>query len=184
VKKLFACLFLLLVCGSAPAATAVAKPADERIALSIELMQIMNFDQTMQSMQGQMRGMMEEQFKSYATCEAAQPVLREFSGKLSDSMMGYLTDEELKVDIAAVYADVFTVEELRGIVDFYRSPLGKKLVERMPDLMQKTMVITQDRMKAMMPELQALGEEYGARIHAAAKTCKQAAEANEKFPEE
>ena len=184
MKKSFAFLAVLLISVSASAAPTAKKPVDERIALSIELMQIMNFDQTMQSMQGQMRGMMEEQFKSYATCEAAQPVLREFSGKLSDRMMGYLTDENLKVDIAAVYADVFTVEELRGVVDFYRSPIGKKLVERMPELMQKSMGITQDRMKAMMPELKALGEEYGARIQAAAKTCEQAAGADETASEE
>lgn len=183
MKKLFVSA-LLLICGSAAAAPSAAKPVDEKIMLSIELMQIMNFDKTMQSMQGQMRGMMEEQFKSYAACEAAQPVLEEFSGRLTDRMMGYLTDEELKVDIAAVYADVFTVEELRGVVDFYRSPLGKKLVERMPELMQKSMVITQDRMKAMMPELQALGEEYGARIQAAAKSCEKAAGADETASEE
>lgn len=184
MNKLFAFLAVLLISVSASAAATAKKPVDERIALSIELMQIMNFDQTMQSMQGQMRGMMEEQFKSYATCEAAQPVLREFSGKLSDRMMGYLTDENLKVDIAAVYADVFTVEELRGVIDFYRSPIGKKLIERMPELMQKSMVITQDRMKAMMPELKALGEEYGARIQAAAKTCEQPAGADETASEE
>ncbi|SFN33959.1 DUF2059 domain-containing protein [Dokdonella immobilis] len=184
MKKLYVFALLLLICGSAAAAPSAAKPVDEKITLSIELMQIMNFDKTMQSMQGQMRGMMEEQFKSYAACEAAQPVLREFSGKLSDRMMDYLTDENLKVDIAAVYADVFTVEELRGVIDFYRSPIGKKLIERMPELMQKSMVITQDRMKAMMPELKALGEEYGTRIQAAAKTCAQGAEADETASEE
>lgn len=179
MKKLFACLSLLLISVSVSAAPAAPKPVDEKITLSIELMKIMNFDQTMQSMQGQMRGMMEEQFSSYVSCEAAQPVLREFSGKLSDHMMAYLTDEELKVDIAAIYAEVFTVEELRGVVDFYRSPIGKKLVERMPELMQKTMLITQDRMKAMMPELQSITRDYGARIQAAAKTCEQAPEAGQ-----
>ena len=184
MKKLFVPALLLLICGSAAAAPSAAKPVDEKITLSIELMQIMNFDKTMQSMQGQMRGMMEEQFKSYAACEAAQPVLEEFSGRLTDRMMGYLTDEELKVDIAAVYADVFTVEELRGIVAFYHSTLGKKMIERMPELMQRSMQITQGRMKSMMPELQALSEEYGARIEAAAKTCEQASEADEPSPEE
>ncbi|MEZ5522695.1 MAG: DUF2059 domain-containing protein [Dokdonella sp.] len=145
MKKLFVPALLLLICGSAAAASSAAKPVDEKITLSIELMQIMNFDKTMQSMQGQMRGMMEEQFKSYAACEAAQPVLENF-GRLTDRMMGYLTDEELKVDIAAVYADVFTVEELRGIVVKLSCTLGKKMIERMPELMQRSMQITQGRM--------------------------------------
>ena len=54
----------------------------------------------------------------------------------------------------------------------------------MPELMQRSMQITQGRMKSMMPELQALSEEYGARIEAAAKTCEQASEADEPSPEE
>ena len=184
MKRFLATPFVLLFCFSTFAAVPAASSTDEKITLSIELMRLMNVDQTMQSMQGQLRGMLEQQFESYSTCDAATPVVREFSDALTDRMMGYLTDESLKVDIAAIYADVFTVDELRGIVDFYHSPLGKKMMERMPELMQKTMLITQDRVKSMTPELQSIGEEYGARIRAAAKTCEQGSETTEPSREE
>jgi uncharacterized protein len=183
---ILAALFALCsstVSAAAPKVAPVAKPTDQKILLSIELMKLMNIDQSMRSMEGQMRSMMEQQFESYSTCEAAKPVLHEFSTAFTDRMMSFMADDDMKVDMAAVYADVFTLEELQGIVDFYHSPLGKKMIDHMPELMQKSMLITQGRIKAMMPELQSLGEDYGARIRAAAKACPQTAESDESSTE-
>ncbi|MGB0132521.1 DUF2059 domain-containing protein [Dokdonella sp.] len=182
-------VFLVALCAIptlavAEKTTPAAPPTDEKITLSIELMRVMNFDQTMRTMQSQMRGMMEQQFESFAKCPSAQPVMREYSGALTDQIMGNLMDESLKVDVAAIYADVFTVEELRGIVDFYHSPIGRKMVERMPELMEKSMLITQDRVKAMVPELESLSERYASRIREAAKTCEQDSDATESSTEE
>ena len=179
MNKILAIPFFVLFSFSAFAAAPAPAPTDKKITLSIELMRLMKVDQTMQSMQGQVRGMMEQQFETYATCDAAQPVIREFSSEVTDELMSQLTDESLKVDIAAIYADVFTTEELQGIIDFYRSPLGGKMIERMPDLMQRSMQITQSRMKAMMPELQSLSEQYAPRIREAAESCEQATESPE-----
>jgi hypothetical protein len=39
--------------------------------------------------------------------------------------------------MAAAYAQVFTAEELKAITAFYRTPAGKKLVEKTPELVQK-----------------------------------------------
>ena len=39
--------------------------------------------------------------------------------------------------MAVAYAQVFTVEEMKAITAFYRSPVGKKLVEKTPELVQK-----------------------------------------------
>jgi uncharacterized protein len=181
-----AVLFAALVtCGaSAFAATLEEKPVDEKITLSIELLQLVHFDDTIKNMQGQISAMLEQQFESYSTCESARPVLHEFSTELTEKMMGKLSDEGMKVDVAAVYADVFSVEELREINAFFKSPLGQKMIEKMPELMQKSMLITQSRMKSMMPELQSLGEQYGARIRAAAKTCEQVSDTTGSSSEE
>jgi hypothetical protein len=147
------------------------KPEDAKTKLAIELMQITHYDKTMQAMQGQVRTMMEKQFDSFAKCDAALPVIRQFSGAIGEKVSVVFGSEELKVDIASVYAEVFSEDELKEIIEFYQSPLGRKLLDRMPDLMQKSMQISQDRVKSMMPELEKLGEEYGARIHEAAEAC-------------
>jgi len=40
--------------------------------------------------------------------------------------------------IAPLYAEHFTHDEIRGLIDFYSTPLGRKTVEAMPELMQQS----------------------------------------------
>src|SRR5690348_9956715 len=140
----------VLVCGFALASslaaadTPTAKAEDARTKLAIELMQITHYDRTMQAMQAQLGTMMEKQFDSFAKCDAALPVIREFSGAIGEKVAAVFGSEEMKVDVASVYAEVFSEDELKEIIGFYQSPLGRKLLDRMPDLMQKSMQITQD----------------------------------------
>jgi hypothetical protein len=39
-------------------------------------------------------------------------------------------------DFAALYAEKFTLEELRQVTDFYKSPAGAKFVQAVPELIQ------------------------------------------------
>jgi hypothetical protein len=167
-------LFVMLLIGCASVAQA-AKP-DPRIKLALELMDVTHMDAMMKNMQDQMRGMFQNQFASSATCEAAKPIVEEFSSKLSDKVIGTLGSEDFKVDVAAVYVEVFTASELQEMIDFYHTPLGQKMLARMPELMQKSMLITQTRMKSLQPELEALSSEYGQRISEASASCTGATE--------
>jgi hypothetical protein len=53
-----------------------------------------------------------------------------------------------------VYADVFSEEEITGIVAFYKTPIGHAMLDKMPLLMSKSMEISQRRMAGLMPEIQ------------------------------
>ena len=48
-----------------------------------------------------------------------------------------LDREGLKRQIAVVYAQTFTVDEMEDVIRFFESPTGKKLVEKSPSLTQK-----------------------------------------------
>lgn len=48
-----------------------------------------------------------------------------------------LDREGLKRQIAVVYAQTFTVDEMEDVISFFESPTGKKLVEKSPSLTQK-----------------------------------------------
>jgi uncharacterized protein len=174
VVMLIRSLFVVLLIACAGAAQA-AQP-DPRIKLALELMEVTHMDAMMKNMQEQMRGMFQDQFASSASCAAAKPIVDEFSGKLSDKLIGSLGSEDFKVDVAAVYVDVFTASELQELIDFYHTPLGQKMLSRMPELMQKSMLIMQAQMKALRPELEALSSDYGQRISEASATCASATE--------
>jgi hypothetical protein len=48
-------------------------------------------------------------------------------------------DGEFEAQILELYAKTFSEEELRGLIDFYKSPLGVKALEKMPVLMRQGM---------------------------------------------
>jgi hypothetical protein len=51
--------------------------------------------------------------------------------------------DELVGQMASVYARNFTPDEMRQLTAFYRSPLGQKLLEKMPTVMQESMSLGQ-----------------------------------------
>ena len=94
--------------------------------------------------------------------------------KMLDELMVWFAEEfdweamsEFLVD---TWVEVFTEEEVQGMVDFYLTPLGQKLIEKQPLVMQRSMEWAGQRVQALMPELQSrmetvvaeLQEQYGA----------------------
>ncbi|HTZ03298.1 MAG TPA: DUF2059 domain-containing protein [Xanthobacteraceae bacterium] len=51
--------------------------------------------------------------------------------------------DTLTDDVAVIYANNFTVDELHDLAAFYRSPTGQKLVQRQPAIAQQSMVAGQ-----------------------------------------
>jgi hypothetical protein len=85
-----------------------------------------------------------------------------------DLIMAYFV-EEIRVlmpdfvsEVGAVYAENFTAEELQDILDFYRSPTGQKLNERLPVLTQAGQAVGERlgerAMNAAMPRIVELLE--------------------------
>ena len=61
--------------------------------------------------------------------------------------------DAVKGEFIQTYADAFTEDELKGLVAFYTSPLGQKLVEKQPAVTEKMGHLTQQKMMAVMPAL-------------------------------
>lgn len=57
-----------------------------------------------------------------------------------------------------IYRDTFTQEEVDAQINFYRSPAGASVVAKMPAVMDASMVAMQQRMRSIMPKLQALSQ--------------------------
>jgi uncharacterized protein len=62
--------------------------------------------------------------------------------------------EEMRPQMAKLYADAFTQAELAEMIAFYESPTGKKTLDRLPGLTQKSMLIAMGGIQANMPEFQ------------------------------
>ncbi len=75
-----------------------------------------------------------------------------------EQMMNLIAKEmswdKLKDDYISIYADTFTEEELKGLIEFYKGPLGRKLIEKTPELTKRSMQLSQKKMADIMPKIE------------------------------
>ena len=123
--------------------------------LSTELLELMKVDE--------MTDKMFEQIKMMQKAQFAQAGLPAESINLQDKIMEIMAQElswdALKNDYIKLYVDTFSEEDLKGLIDFYKSPLGQKFVEKTPELMEKSMQISQRRTMELLPKIQQMTEQ-------------------------
>ena len=65
----------------------------------------------------------------------------------------------LIASIGDIYAKYFTIDDIKGLIAFYSSDLGKKLIATLPNLMQESMQAGQQWAAREMPRIQRALEE-------------------------
>ncbi len=83
------------------------------------------------------------------------PQIAPMRGVMDQFFAKYMSWNALKDDMAAMYAREFSEAELTQITAFYQSPVGQKMVDKMPSMMSQGMALGQQRVQAHMTELQA-----------------------------
>jgi uncharacterized protein len=153
----------------ADAATANAAMPGSRatVADAEALLNAMNFEQLMDKMlagirkgQTQMIDQMMGRMLPPQADDQTRRDITEFQKKVIAEMMGGLSGEEMKGDIAKAYSEVFTKEELQQLGAFYQSPLGKTFAEKQPELTEKMNAVMAPRMMAAMPKVQAMMRDF------------------------
>ena len=138
-----ALLACLMLAGAGTAAAAQASPEQIR-----QLMDVFGMSRMFQQMNTQMAGMMGQQLP----CVPAAY----WAGFVDDKGMQELTERMIPV-----YQRHFSADEVDGLLAFYRSPLGRKVVAEMPATMAEGMQVGQQwgeqRAQAMMAALRDKG---------------------------
>jgi uncharacterized protein len=79
--------------------------------------------------------------------------------KLMD-MISYETSwDKIKEEYITLYSEVFTEPELKDINAFYRTPSGHALIAKQPEVMRRSMELSQKRTGELMPKIQAMTNE-------------------------
>ncbi|MBX3726512.1 MAG: DUF2059 domain-containing protein [Xanthomonadales bacterium] len=163
------------------AATSPAVQADEHspeMAAAIELLALMDMETMIAGMQEQLHGMMREQMQDLLRsgpgaqhCPQLQATIDSFAGDTAALIGQSLSGETFLPEVAQVYVDVFSLEEIQAVTDFYRSPVGRKMLEKMPELMQRSIEISQRMVGEMMPGIDALVTRFASKAEAAQASC-------------
>lgn len=106
-------------------------------AMDMENMMVQSIDQ-----------MLQMQIKQNPAIAQFEPQMRAFLSK-------YMSWAGMKEEMVKLYVTEFTESELKELVAFYQTPVGKKAIQKMPALMAKGAEIGQKKVQEHMPELQA-----------------------------
>lgn len=152
------CVMVILLIASL-ASTAHADQASHRQAV-LKLLEVTNARQMQDQMIVQINNMVEKQFDALDLDangqEAARKVKKDMAGWLSE----LLTWDAMKEVYVDIYMDVFTEDEIKEMTAFYQSPLGRKMLQKMPLLLQTTFARTQEMIQKKMPDIQKRLESY------------------------
>jgi uncharacterized protein len=68
-----------------------------------------------------------------------------------------------------LYQELFTEEEIAGMLSFYGTPAGQAVVNKMPTLMQRSMLEMQEMQRKLGPEIRRIQQEFISELRAADK---------------
>jgi len=66
--------------------------------------------------------------------------------------------QKLEGDVAQIYSNVYTKDELIGLGQFYDSPVGQSYAAKAPLVQQQLQAVMMPRLTAIVPQLQALAQ--------------------------
>ncbi len=149
MKKIFVFATCIVMLASTIAS---ADEAGERKAV-LKLLEITNARSMTDQLMKSMEAMMTSQFEAEASDltpegrEALDAVRKDSLKWLSDN----LSWDQMRDMYVDIYTQVFTEDEINEIVQFYQSPLGRKMLKKMPELMRLTLEKSQEKVQKKMP---------------------------------
>jgi uncharacterized protein len=149
-----------------------ADEASQKV-IAEDLLQTMKVDQMTKPLHDQMRAMMEHKFTQMGASEDMKPILKKYIDKLFNIMEQNLSWQNLKEDMISIYVNVFSEDELKGMLVFYKSPVGQSVISKMPAAIQQSMMLMHKRMPKLEEQIKKIAEELARDIEAEIKKKKQ-----------
>jgi hypothetical protein len=143
-------MFLLLALRPADA------QQDQQHQLAEEILTLTHVAERTQKMFDNLKQMQIAKIDSMKLPPEMHNLANTYREKLSEIMTQEMSWSKVKDDYIKMYADTFSVEELRGIITFYKSPAGQAFLTKTPKLLEHSMQVAQRHMQNVAPKIQEL----------------------------
>ena len=97
---------------------------------------------------------MSQALQGQTSTEKNKQILDSFMQKVMQIMKNELSWESMKPLYIQIYSEVFSQEEIDGLINFYGSDVGQSYVNKLPIVMEQTTAISQQRIQPMMQRMQ------------------------------
>ncbi len=146
----------------------IAPPDPQKTALIEDLFRVTKTEDLLGRMMDQIKTTIPAQIASTFGPRAAAvtetPEYKAFMEKVFALYAGELNWQKLEPQYIQLYDAAFTKEDLAQIVAFYKSPAGQSFINKMPELMQGGMALSQQAVASVGPQVQQLMAEFAASV--------------------
>ncbi|WP_226647708.1 DUF2059 domain-containing protein [Microbulbifer variabilis] len=131
-----------------------------KVDLAMELIAIMDFDSQTDVIVQNLSAMQVRQLEQFDIPEKAKPLIREYMEDTNNLLFSTFQSEEVKRQYADLYASVFSEEELKSILAFYKSDHGKAFSKSFPEIVAGITKISEAQVQSVLPQLAAIDQEF------------------------
>lgn len=154
------CGVILLICSSAPVFA-----DDASHAADVErFLRLARADKLVVPVYAQVQQMFAQRFAESAAPDSRRALLERYQAKADTALDQAIGWEQLRPELIELYRRHFDEQEMRELLAFYQSPLGRKVLEQMPMLTAQSAQLTQDRLQAAVPQVNKLLAEMTAEL--------------------
>jgi uncharacterized protein len=154
------CATVLLTCGSAQAfADAASHAADAE-----RFLKLARAERLTVPVYAQVQQMFAQRFAESQAPEGKRALLERYQAKANAALDNAVGWDVIKPDLVELYTSNFNEQEMQELLAFYQSPLGQKVLEKMPMLTAQSARLTQNRLEAAVPRVNKLLAEMTAEL--------------------
>ncbi len=154
------CAALILTCGSAQ----VLADAKSHAADAERFLLLARADKLAVPVYAQVQQMFAQRFAESNAPQTEKAVLETFQAQANTALEQAVGWDKLKPDMVKLYTSNFNEQEMKELIRFYESPLGKKVLEKMPTLTAQSAQLTQGKLEAAVPKVNQLLAEMTAKL--------------------
>jgi hypothetical protein len=158
MKKSIILIITTIIFLAAPAV------AGQKEDLAKEMLKLTDMQKMMDQMVAQVQQMLTNQLKLQNIPEKDQEKVLQFQNTLTKKILDAMSWDKMEPEYIKLFSTVYTVEELKAIVDFYKSSAGQSMLKKQPMLIQKSLQIAQAKIQSLLPELKKMTEDFAASV--------------------
>lgn len=119
-----------------------------------ELINVMNMDAMVDSMYGQVEGMMKNMSAQMGVKPSEQAIFDKYYADMTNVLKSEMSWEKMQPMMVNVYDKHFKEQEIADMLAFYKTETGQKILKKMPVVMQESMQMSQSLIQDAMPRIQ------------------------------
>ncbi len=154
------CAALVLMCGSAQ----VLADAKSHAADAERFLLLARADRLAVPVFTQVQQMFAQRFAESNAPQSEKALLETYQAQANAALEQAVGWDMLKPDMVKLYTRNFNEQEMKDLIRFYESPLGKKVLEQMPSLTAQSAQLTQSKLETAVPKVNQLLAEMTSKL--------------------